>query len=209
MLSLTKILLLVVSFNVLNALPQKDKLPSLMTIAQRYNLPISDTQAILQRAVIDRQSGWIGPLCSTGADPNGRFSNGLSYLYRAVIGGNTATVKALLDSGADIHGLCWDGWDSLKAAVEAGDKYKAQQMAYGHYQVRPRTETNDKKWFKLDDVINSGDMKEAGKLMKAGKEANGVNQDRYPLLWFASRYQKSPDIRKLLTDRGSDPRQLT
>jgi len=101
------------------------------------------------------------------------------------------------------------GWDLLKAAVEAGDTRKAEQIAHGYNLVRSHTEINDKNWRRLWNFIEDEDMEEAGKLMKAGKKANGVNQDGQTLLCFATLSRVSPDVVKLLTERGSDPRELT
>jgi len=97
----------------------------------------------------------------------------------------------------------------LKAAVEACDTRKAEQIAHGYNLVRSHTGINDKKWRKLWNFIEDEDMEEAGKLMKAGKRANGVNQDGQTLLCFATLSRVSPDVVKLLTERGSDPRELT
>jgi len=250
MLSLTRILLLFVSFNVLNAHPlkkievegqksdiyewpqhpntallaqkfanqyfrlilqiarQKLKsplfanliweqfgLPPLMSIAQRCNSSITDRQAMLECAVNQKQPDWIGPLCNIGANPNGRFPNGHSYLFRALgqqYDANKATVEALLDSGAKIDGLCWDGWDLLEAAVEAGDTDKARQLRNGYKEVHWNRSITWADWESLHVMI--------------GYERVSVEEPT--LLWFAIFRRLYPDMVKLLINRGANPREI-
>jgi len=105
------ILFLIASFNVVNAVPMDTadgtevyfmknypgyKLPTLLDLANKYKVDITDTQALLGYAIEERELMLARELIKCGADAKGRYPNGLSYLHRAIADQDMAAVKLLL-----------------------------------------------------------------------------------------------------------------